>query len=234
MSSTPPKECFGLHWEAQHVACAGGLDPTYTNPKAMEEIRKHGVTSIATHRRDRCSWYSQCGSRKAASSLNQQAQIIPVQQLTRPQQAAPSMPQSFQSVVMGMSQGAQLVAAQARNIQVPQMQPLQQVQQQQPQQYMQPFVGQSAPLMVSPSTASVPWAVPMNYQAQGAQMPAYLTVPEPIVPGQGTFQPLMYTILRSVLKAGCHSIANFYDHVPMTAWQPQQYSQSPPGRNPGT
>lgn len=203
MSNAQVPVCFGRSWEANHPECAGGLDPLYTHPQRKD------------HRRDRCSWYSSCASRTTAArqQVNQQVQIIPVQQLVRQQPSQPPqqfqqpqqvMPPQYQAVVSGVSQGVQnaMVGAQY---------------QVRPQQYMQQQQVQALPaqLMVHPSAASTPWAVPMNFQAPGSQMPAYLTVPEPIIPGQGTFRPLMHTILRSVLKAGCHSIANFYDHVPM-------------------
>jgi len=72
--------------------------------------------------------------------------------------------------------------------------------------------------MAHPAMASVPLNVLMNQQAAGAQMPAYLTVPEPMHQGQGTVKPLMFTLLRAVLKAGGHALANYYDHNPVTQW----------------
>lgn len=43
------KDCYGESWEAQHVECAGGLDPLYTHP------------INGKHERDRCEMYEQCG-----------------------------------------------------------------------------------------------------------------------------------------------------------------------------
>lgn len=194
--------CYGELWEAQHPQCYGGLDPAFTHPTRKD------------HRHDRCHLYSSCASKTSANRLSRQAsptsttpqQVIPAQNLVRHHQPQ-HMPAPFQSIVRHVHNGTQAAAAQAANLQAPSIQIP----------YAHPATHAQGP-MVHPAHASAPWQVPMNFQVPGAQMPAYLTVPEPIFPGEGTFKPLVRTILRSVLKAGCHSMANFFDHVPMTPW----------------
>jgi hypothetical protein len=72
----------------------------------------------------------------------------------------------------------------------------------------------------------MPMAVPMNHAAYGAQMPAYLTVPEPVLQGQHWGKRLAYTLIRSMAKAGGHSTANFFDHMTFNPYP--VYPQPPP------
>jgi hypothetical protein len=70
------------------------------------------------------------------------------------------------------------------------------------------------------STAMVPahqayWGppmVPMAQQVPGAQMFAYLSVPEPVVAGGGWFTRLVLELVRAVIKAACHQAAHYVDH----------------------
>lgn len=212
MSNSPPI-CFGKRWEAHHPECAGGLDPTYTHPVKN------------THVRDRCKWYTSCASRTAANNLG--SKLVPPQQLVRhPTPQMPTMPQPFQAVVKGVDQAAQNVRNQAAAtvMAVPQMQ----------MPYAHPMIGQPAPMMVHPAHASLPWAVPMNYPAPGMQSPAFLTVPEPIIPGQGLSRPFFATMGRSLLKALGMAAANWFDHVPWNPWPYHQQMYSAPAPNAST
>jgi len=205
MSNSPPI-CFGKSWEAHHVECNGGLDPAYTHPKRGD------------HKRDRCSWYTHCASRTAASKL-QPEKLVPAANLVK--SSMPVMPQPFQAVVQGVRTASQHVAQQVGNIQVriPNM-PAPVAPVQMTPQY--PQYQQGYGVMTHPAAASVPYAVPMNYSSPGMQMPAYLTVPEPIIPGQSLVRPFAATMGRSVLKALGHAAANWFDHIPWNPWPYQQ------------
>lgn len=200
MSTNSPPACFGKSWEAHHVECNGGLDPAYTHPRRGD------------HKRDRCSWYTHCASRTAAGKL-QPAGVVPVANLVKP--TMPTMPQPPQATVQSVRAASQSVAQQVGNIQVrvpnAPVQQAPQYQQQPPMQY-----GYGA--VAHPSMTSMPYAVPMNYPAPGMQMPAYLTVPEPIIPGQSLMRPFAATMGRSVLKALGHAAANWFDHIPWNSW----------------
>jgi len=213
--SEPP--CFGQLWDAKSVECRGGADPTYINP------------ADGTNRRDICQWYSQCGARTQARNQAQQ-QYIPVQQLVRPpiptiNQQMPPTPQMqpFQNFTQGLAQIARPLIQSFQQTQQPQQQMIQVQQQQQPQmrppqpQYPQPQYGFAQPILVDPRMAANPYVVPMNYPGPGQQMPAYLTVPEPLN-GQPWYVRLASVLLRSMLKATGHSIANYFDHTSFYSW----------------
>lgn len=138
------------------------------------------------------------------------------------------MPQPFNHVVRGVNQAAANIKQQVINApmsvpQAPQFQyPMQP--QQQPVHYAQP---QS---MTHPAYATMPWAVPVNYPGAGMQVPSFLTVPEPIIPGQSLTRPFFSTMGRTLLKALGMSAANWFDHVPWTPWPQPHYSvPNPPG-----
>ena len=150
-----------------------------------------------SNKRERCAWYSQCAAKTAAQKLPALVQV------------RPSKVPSFQPQQQPQQQQ-----------QVP-VQPPYQQQYQYPQQMM-PVPQQPAPMMVPPQQAQVPYMVPMNFAPQGMQMPGYLTVPEPIVPGQHWGKRLGFSVARSMAKAAGHTIANFFDHTPFNPWYPQQ------------
>jgi hypothetical protein len=90
--------------------------------------------------------------------------------------------------------------------------PPQQQQMYHPQQMMM------QPQMAHPMMAMMPYAVPVNYQMPGAQMPGYLTIPEPVVEGQHWSSRLFFNVARSMAKASGHTVANFFDHSPINPW----------------
>ncbi len=218
MAKTPPV-CFGKSWEAKAVQCQGGLDPSYVNQ----------ITGSS--RRDRCDWYTLCASRTSAFKL-QNPQIIPLQQLVRrPAAPVPAQPAPQAHAFM---QPAQQVA---RTLAGGVLQGMQQVLPAQPQPQQQPYYGNPAPMMVHPAAAASPWAVPANYPMPGAQIPSYLTVPEPVVEGQHWAVRLLFNVARSVFKATGHTLANYADHMTFGQWQapappaqpqPQAPPQAPP------
>lgn len=228
-NDVPPEVCFGKHWDASEVKCAGGLDPTYINKLDN------------THRRDRCKWYQSCASRTTTSKLGAAAQhqvpVQPQQQpMFRPPVPMPAQPPAWQrplqSIANGVMQGATTALAGSDPSRVPVrvfgQPPYQQAQPQQyPQQYPQYYHPQyQQGSMAPPWAAMMPQMVPMNYQAAGAQMPAYLTVPEPVVPGVHWGYRLGYSVLRSMLKASGHTLSNFFDFTPIHPWP-----TPPPGTN---
>lgn len=192
MTQQQAPTCFGTRWEARAAECAGGLDPAYVNP------------SDGSNKRERCAWYSQCAARTAAQKMptaSTLVQVRPSKQMQVPS-FQPAMPQ-------------------------PQPQPQQVQQQPYQQQYqypqqMMPMPQQPAPVMVYPHQAQTPYMVPMNFAPQSMQMSGYLTVPEPIVPGQHWGKRLGFSVVRSMAKAMGHTVANFFDHTPFNPWYPQQ------------
>jgi hypothetical protein len=53
----------------------------------------------------------------------------------------------------------------------------------------------------------------MPYQQPGAQMPGYLTHPEPVVQGVPWYLRLLHEIIRSIFKGAFHTGASFFDHM---------------------
>jgi hypothetical protein len=87
------------------------------------------------------------------------------------------------------------------------------------QQLPQQFHGATAPTYVAQYG---PTNVPMQVQQPGAQMPSYLTMPEPIDHEEGTAKALGRTLIRSAAKAIGHSVSSFFDHVPLKPHKPPQ------------
>lgn len=206
MSGIPA--CFGKSWEAKSTVCAGGLDPAYLHPEGG-------------HKRDRCRYYGSCASRTTAANLQQErAQTISASTLVR---QPPKIHDPFQGMLRNIQSGATQVAQRVGNIPVkPQTQILPSI----PSMPTMPTAPQVAHTpqapqgYVHPSMASVPHMVPVNHQMPGTQMPSYLTVPEPIIPGQGLGRPFAATVGRSIMKAVGHTIANWFDHVPWNPFPP--------------
>lgn len=202
-------DCFGTHlWSATDKECIGGPDPGYTHPVS------------GAHTRERCKWYQTCAT--ASAQNRTQSQLIPPQNLVRqpppapPPQAVPAIPPGVQppprpvAPPPGLAPRAPLHQPQPFYSQYPQQpQPVQPVYQ--PPMFVPPYVAQMGPAQI-----------PMQYQQPGAQMPAYLTMPEPIEPGDGAIKVLARTLFRSMLKAFGHSLSSFVDHTPMKPHKPPE------------
>ena len=159
--------------------------------------------SFPGNKLNRCPYFTQCASKTAANKLGQVGQVPPV-----PITPKPVFPVHSQ-------QPQQL-------FQVRPSQQQQAYQQPQPQQQYQIQPQPVQQQLVPPQQAQVPYMVPMNFAPAYSQMPGYLTVPEPIVPGQHWGKRLGWSVMRSMLKAGGHTVANFFDHNPMQMWYPPQ------------
>jgi len=184
--------CFGQHWDANAPQCKGGLDPTVAS-----------TDGTAMHRR--CDWFAKCAAETVKNNLSNRGPSPQTAQQVKVPIAPP-----MQSIMRGVAQGArQAMVNYASQPASPVQTPVH------PQMAMQPYYQQPGTIMVHPAQAALPYMVPMNYQQPGMQMPAYLTNPEPAVEGQHWFVRLMYNIGRSMVKAGCHTTANFADHTPI-------------------
>jgi hypothetical protein len=157
-----------------------------------------------TNVRDRCAWFSACASVSAQNKSQQRHQIMPIQNLVRPVMLqGPPKPAIGHSMI-------------GTRPQMPQQMPMQMVPM--GQQMMMP--GAQYPFMVAPYIAQQgPQMVPMMYQQPGAQMPHYLSVPEPINLRESPWKRLGREILRSMLKGASHTGAAFFDSNP---WRPHE------------
>jgi len=206
-------ECFGTHlWSATDPQCVGGTDPGYLHP----------VTK--TRNRERCRWYQSCAT-TSAQGRARPPQVIPPQDLIR----QVKQPTIFQAAVQPPPRP---VAPHPNLAGRPPLHPPAAIQQysgqplppphyygqpQQQQQMPQPMYGMTAPPYIAQSG---PVNVPLQIQQPGAQMPAYLTMPEPIDHEEGTAKALGRTLLRSAAKAVGHSVSSFFDHVPLKPHKP--------------
>lgn len=189
------KCCFGRSWDANAVQCTGGPDPAYLDENGSNV-------------RSRCKLYAKCATMTVKNQTTRKDQ--------QQQQVRPVMQTPIHSVVAGITQGAATVLARQQAAQQAVVKPVMQ----QPQPMVpQPYYGYPQPVMVHPMMAQAPYTVPMNYQQPGMQMPAYLTVPEPVLADQHWFWRLMWNIGRSMVKAGAHTTANFVDHTPVNPYQ---------------
>lgn len=195
-------ECFGSSlWSPTDKECVGGPDPGYTHP----------VTGV--HARERCRWYQSC------ATVSSQNRLIHPQNLVRPTVTA----QPPQPTLAGVQAPPRPVAPNPAlatrpplhmpQASYPQYQPVQY--QQQPQ---QPYVGYAPPHIAQWGSVQVP----LPFQQPGAQMPAYLTMPEPIRPGESAISVLARTLLRSMMKAFGHALASFVDHTPIRPHRPPE------------
>lgn len=197
-------ECFGSSlWSATDKECVGGPDPGYTHP----------VTGARA--RERCRWYQPC------ASVSAQNKLIPAQNLVRapmapPPLATPAIPPGVQPPPKPVAPNPALGARPPLHVQQPSYQ-------YQPQQYLQPSYQQPYMTYAPPHLVQLgPAQVPMPYQQPGAQMPAYLTMPEPIRPGDSAIGVLARTLLRAMLKAFGHALASFIDHTPIKPHSPPE------------
>jgi hypothetical protein len=150
--------------------------------------------------RERCAWYSSCASVSASNKVRSQ-NLIPPNQLTRvpiaPVQVMPPPKPAFNPLL-------------------PRQNPVYPQHYQQPQQY----IAQQA-YMVPPWQAQQgPQMVPVVYQQPGSQMPAYLTVPEPVDLDESPWRRLIREIFRSMFKSAGHTTASYFDHTPMRPHAP--------------
>lgn len=208
MNDNTKNPCFGFSWNGGDPQCAGGLDPVYTNPKAKSSINPNGDPRIPIHRRDRCVWFSQCAHQTNFNKMRGHVTPITVAGDVRPQHVAP------RSQVVRPAQGT-----------VPVQQP-----QPSPGYYPQSQYAQPQSQMVPPYIASYgPQVVPMPFQQPGAQMPGYLSVPEPIDPSIPGWLRAILSLIRVALKAICHQGSHMADHEPFIRYpQPPPATQEPP------
>ena len=199
------KVCFGQSWDANAAQCKGGLDAASMS-----------TDGTAMHRR--CDWFAKCAAETVRNNMSKRGAPSPAKPVNVP------LATPVHSILRGVAQGAR--QALVRHVAPPPPQMVQQPAQQQMYQQQQPYYGQPGPMMVHPAQAALPHMAPMNYQQPGLQMPGYLTIQEPSVEGQHWLVRLMLNIGRSMVKAGCHTTANFVDHT--TVNQPTYYQPEPP------
>lgn len=190
---TAGKDCagYGTSWDPKAAECAGGFDSGYIHPVTGKRFR------------DKCSQYSVCAAKTCSSkTIDKQAQpLVPPGRLTQGASTfAPNRP--YQTVTTS--------PATVRYPQAPRP-PFQQQQQQAVAHghYVRPW-----------EAAQGPQYVPANYQMPGAQIPGYLTNPEPVTGDVGWARRLFHELTRSALKSMCHTGANFFDHTSFSIPKP--------------
>lgn len=185
----------------QPPSCYGN----HWNPQAIE--CKGGLDPMYTnpldgsHRREKCSFYERCAPRTCAKQMNQQTGtgLIPVQNLvpqSGPHVATPVVQPQLPKPVQPLAPPPQPGFAQMAY----------------PNMGMQPaHIAQFGQQLL-----------PMNYQQPGMQMPAYLTVPEPIDLEVPWYIRLCREIARAMAKGAFHTGANWVDHNPFGQYKPLQ------------
>lgn len=142
-----------------------------------------------THRRERCSWYQRCADTTAAIRTRQHTAPY-----NAPVQALPKPIQQYQQQYQQLG---------PRPVQQPSYPQQAASVVQHPGQYVPPYVAQEGPQVV-----------PAPVQQIGAQMPGYLSVPEPYDAYTPWYKRLVRELIRSLLKATGHTTASFIDHTP--------------------
>lgn len=216
--------CFGKSWDPNHTECKGGLDPAYTNP------------STGTKMREKCSWFGACSQQmhKPAPLAPPSPQLIPstallqravaatapIKMPTPPQAHVPPRPPVYTGTATHYSlptaHAPAPQVAHAPQVHIPQMH----TPQMQMPVYQQPMVSQN---YAPPHVAQFgPAMVPMPYQLPGAQMPQYLTVPEPVSDNVPWYLQLMRELGRSMVKAFGHQLAAHVDSHSIQKHKPAQ------------
>jgi hypothetical protein len=207
-------KCYAQMWDPNNPKCKGGADPT-----------QWGGNS---HVRRPCAYERTCGE---TQDRRQKASMLqPMNALTRPWQTVevkphlpvmphtpPTYPPQYQPIPIAPSTAGV-------NLQVRHVYPTPQTQQapkaqQAPVQYPGQYPGQY-PIQHYPPSGATNWAspngaqvfIPQNYVAASAQVPAYLTVPEPY--DQGLASMFINSCLRAALKGALHTASNLLDHFP--------------------
>lgn len=233
--------CFGQLHDSNNVKCSGGVDPTYWSDEGNKRQR---CTHYEACQRAMMSARQQIEVKSPPPAFGQghlpqmPPAPAPMQQYTPVQQGSPlkhpvlppmpgmmSTPAPVQQAAPNVVSVQQALQARAAQPAQPVQQVLQRPQQQVPQGPMQVYGGyyagqpQQVPVyMVDPRYAQVPSAVPQNHVQPGAQVPAYLSVPEPY---NGNFAPMFInSLMRAGLKGMFSQAANLMDHVPWGAYGP--------------
>lgn len=203
MANNDKPSCFGTLWDPRSSECRGGADPGYVNPKNGNNLR------------DQCTFFGSCGTKTQATRLEdarRQQQVIPVQNLVRPEAVRFQTPQQppvpFTQVTQPQPQQPQ---SQQIRTYAPQYPQPQQVQiQQVPTGHMMVPVPQEQfhPGHYQP--------MPVSYA-----MPGYLTVQEPRMEAEGILSFAARSIARSMLKGGAHGLAHLIDVTPLRRVPPK-------------
>jgi len=167
------------------------------SPNAVEcrgGLDPNYTNKVGTHRREQCSWYRPCSAKSCAAKA-QNKNIVPPQRLV----TSPTPTTST-----ALAAGQQRVRAPQPLSSVKQPQAIQ-PQAHMPQYMAHPYVAHQGPQQV-----------PVQYQAPGAQMPAYLSVPEPYDPAVPWWKRLIHELTRSAAKSVGHTGASFFDHMTVT------------------
>lgn len=185
MGSEAP-ECFGEQWDQNAPECAGGRDPNWRS-------------ADGSHIRDRCNFYTSCGSRFQAKKEDEHRRLIPASSLFAPRIEPPQIRPSFtlpttQPSVPPEVQQLRSQLAQANSL-LQQHQAYQQRQAYNPQMYGSP--------------------PPLQMMAMDMSVPKYLSAPEPTNTCQPIWLSLARMVLRAILKAVGHTVANFADQTPL-------------------
>lgn len=224
MANATMPDCFGDLWDRDAVECSGGFDGGF-------------VSTNGSHIRPKCDFFDQCRVRTSLKAQQSQyAPVVPAANLTRNQPGyawpgwqAPVVPgrqpmsggQPVQPVQHaqpmwtapqpmwppGMQQYAMQAAVGHQEQMDPQMlQMLYMMQLMQTNPYLpQPMYPGRFPMQGNIN--------PIAFHATNYEMPGYLSVPEP---RDGGFWPTLgREVFRGMGKALGHSIASFFDHVPL-------------------
>jgi hypothetical protein len=188
--------CFAKDWDKNAPECAGGPDPSFVHP----------VTQL--HIREQCSFFNQCGARTQAA---RQAQVIRPETLVRPSPGW-QPPPSPQTAPVGPPQtfADYLRQQHAHNVEAQRQAALSGIRP--PQQAV--FTAPSPQPQPHPMMHPGPWGqvqYPASRYELNYTMPAYLSVAEERLPGEGLTRVLLREVLRSVLKAIGHAFAHFFD-----------------------
>lgn len=151
-----------------------------------------------SHRRERCGWYQRCADSTNAIRTRAAIQHAPVygpvqappRPIVPPYPLAPRPVQQGQYPQQQQAPGASIALYQGGQL-VP------------------PHVAQYGPQLVATQVQQV-----------GAQMPSYLTVPEPYDPNVPWYKRLFREVFRSSMKSTGHTVSSFIDHTPFAPHNP--------------
>lgn len=179
----PP--CFGTQWDPKAPECRGGPDPSYVNPQTGGNVRRQ------------CDFFTSCGTKTQADRMasvrtQQQQQVIPPQNLVRPEQHRFQIQHQPQPQYTAPIQPSRPVAPAPAPV------------------YQQAPGHMSIPVQHEHFHPTHYQPLPVNYS-----IPGYLTVPETRNENEGMLGYAGRSILRSMLKGGAHGLAHLIDTTPL-------------------
>lgn len=196
MSDTEPRDCLGKLWEEDSPECAGGLDPFYVNPSNGSKIRA------------KCELFDECRRRMQ----ERDGKLIELK--TKPPTVSYSLPtQSGQTKAIVTPPPITYSLPQKPAYAQPQPTPPPQPPMLRDQTYYPQPPPSPPPQQQQPHYYPAVFHPTMHLQPYEA--PPFLTVLEPVLPGDSPWKRILMEALRAAAKGMLNHGSYVVDHMPV-------------------